>query len=266
MNRQNFKLINGIYHRAGIEWTHVPGYVAFTANPIRGCQHRCKWRMPDGTEVPCYAKTNAENGPAKRHYPGGFEQISFHPEVLDEIRAVKKPAAIFIDSMSDLFGSGVKTEWTEAVLQLAADCPQHLLQILTKNPTRLPSFDFPSNTWIGVSAPPTSMFGKTLTLAQQKVWYNKALASLGRCNAQVKWTSIEPLSWDVSPVIRRHYRTLSWAVVGAATNGALSYQPDKEVFKRTLTELIGIPVFFKGNLDRQLVDQIAGDWREEFPI
>src|SRR5271156_6186344 len=107
MNRQNFELIKGIYLRKGIEWTHVPGYEAFTANPIRGCKHQCRWQMPDGTWVICYAKNGAETGPAKKFYPGGFENISFHQHVLDEIRSFKRPACIFIDSMSDLFGNGV---------------------------------------------------------------------------------------------------------------------------------------------------------------
>ena len=28
--------------KTGIEWTHVPGYVGATANPVRGCTHGCQ--------------------------------------------------------------------------------------------------------------------------------------------------------------------------------------------------------------------------------
>lgn len=33
----------------GIEWTD------YTWNPVRGCQHGCRWTMPDGTIAKCYS-------------------------------------------------------------------------------------------------------------------------------------------------------------------------------------------------------------------
>ena len=266
MNRQKFKIINGQFIRHGIEWTHVPNYRAFTANPIRGCQHQCRWMMPDKTLVICYAENGAEHSPAKIHYPGGFSNITFHPDVLDQIRSHKLPAAIFIDSMSDLMGKGVKDEWIEAVLETMRACPRHLFQLLTKNPGRLPHFQFPDNCWVGISAPPTFMFGHELTPVQQASWYDRGLEQLAKVNVPVRWTSIEPLSWDVSSIIRRHQATLAWAVIGAGTNGQRAYQPADDVFKAALDALNDTPVFFKGNIDADLADRVAGGWREEFPL
>src|SRR4051812_26954397 len=99
----------------GIEWTRVqlkngdvlPGY---TANPVRGCKHQCRWRMPDGNIAICYAEETAE-GIAKRAYPKGFSELQWHPEALTEIEKHTESCGIFIDSMSDLFGAQVPDEW-----------------------------------------------------------------------------------------------------------------------------------------------------------
>ena len=51
-----------------------------------------------------------------------------------------------------------------------------------------------------------------------------------------------------------------WVIIGAATNGPKTYQPEPKWTHRLLDVLDaqGIPIFFKGNLDWQ-------PWREEFP-
>ena len=37
-----------------IEWTD------FTWNPVGGCRHACRWKMPDGTIARCYAESFVE--------------------------------------------------------------------------------------------------------------------------------------------------------------------------------------------------------------
>lgn len=265
MNKQPLSRIGRVIVREGIEWTHVPGYAGYTCNPVTGCAHECRWEMPDGTIVICYAKYCAECSPAKVHYPGGFQVIRFHPDRLDSIKRHREPCAIFLDSMSDLMGQGVEDAWIEQILNTMRACPRHIFQILTKNPTRLPKFAFPQNCWVGISAPPTWMFGKHLSLSQQQTWYDRGLAALSRVDVPVRWTSIEPLSWDVSEIISKYRDHLNWAVIGAGTNGATAYQPEESVFHNTLQALKNVPVFFKGNLDRKLANLVAGQWREEFP-
>jgi hypothetical protein len=80
----------------------------------------------------------------------------------------------------------------------------------------------------------------------------------------VTWCSFEPVSWDVADVVAAHPGALTWAVIGAATNGPRVYDPDPAHIQRLLDVLDAqqVPVFFKGNL-RSMA--IASPWREFFP-
>lgn len=254
----------------GIEWTHPQGRPGYTANPVRGCEHACRWTMPDGSTAICYAESIATRL-AQKAYPHGFAHLSFHPEELAAIRKLKAPSAIFLDSMSDVFGKNVNSGWILQTLITVHECPQHIFFTLTKNPRRMVELlqgpraggtGFPANLWLGISAPPTEMFGKPLNVELQRTWLRKALGWLHQCQAGVRWISLEPLSFDAADILADH-PWLDWAVIGAASNGSKTYQPDETVFQRTLDALT-CPVFYKGNLSRDLADRWSG-WREEYP-
>lgn len=237
----------------GIEWTD------YTWNPVRGCQHGCRWEMPDGTVAECYAETVAERV-AQHAYPNGFEYHYWNPQLLHEPLRLKSPAKIFLDSMSDLMGHWVKKDQIEQVLEICAEAHWHSFQLLTKNAPRLRDFQFPSNVWVGVSAPPSFMFGKRLSHEQQHRMVQRQLDVLKSIEVPVKWMSIEPLSFDIAPLLIDS--NLQWAVIGAATNGPKTYQPE-ESWVNNLLEVLdsqGTSVFFKGNLDWPLYQ-----WRENFP-
>jgi hypothetical protein len=53
---------------------------------------------------------------------------------------------------------------------------------------------------------------------------------------------------------------MEWAIIGAASNGAKTYQPDAGWTARLIKvlESQGIPIFFKGNLEWR-------EWHNEFP-
>ncbi|HRF94497.1 MAG TPA: hypothetical protein PLZ51_04865, partial [Aggregatilineales bacterium] len=70
---------------------------------------------------------------------------------------------------------------------------------------------------------------------------------------------IEPLSFDIAPLLG-DAPPLDWVVIGAATNGMRTYQPQRDWVEHLLAVLDarGIPVFFKGNLRWD-------SWREDFP-
>jgi protein gp37 len=235
----------------GIEWTD------FTWNAVRGCQHGCRWEMPDGTVAECYAETIAERV-AQNAYQQGFEHHYWSPHVLEEPLKLKTSARIFLDSMSDLMGHWVPAEQVEQVLDICRQAHWHTFQVLTKNAPRLLEFDFPPNVWVGVSAPPSIMFGKRLSLKQQARMLERMLNVLKQVNVPVRWMSIEPLSFDIAPLLVDS--RLQWAVIGAATNGARTYQPRPEWVENVLNVLAAqdTKVFFKGNLDWPM-------WREEFP-
>jgi protein gp37 len=235
----------------GIEWTD------FTWNPVGGCKHACRWKMPDGSIAVCYAETIAERV-ARHAYPHGFEHHYWNPRMLDAPLKVKEPARIFLDSMSDLMGSWVPAEQVEQVLDICRKAPQHSFQLLTKNAPRLLHFKFPSNVWVGVSAPPSFMLGKALSFDQQKRMVSRQVEVLKQVDVPVRWMSVEPLSFDIAPLLVNS--PLEWAVIGAATNGSRTYQPEKVWVEKLLRVLDDqkTAVFFKGNLKWD-------KWREDFP-
>lgn len=249
----------------GIEWTKtvLPDGTerqGYTWNPVGGCKHGCEWRMPDGTVAECYAKTVAERFRSDNFYKHGFERHYWHPERLSEPFMVKEPSRIFLDSMSDLMGKWVTEEQIVAVLTVCEKADWHTFQLLTKNAPRLLQFNFPPNVWVGVSAPPSFMFGKELSFDQQKAMVSRQLDVLRQINVPVRWMSIEPLSFDIAPLLAGIDNPLRWAVIGAASNGAKTYQPERAWVQNLLDVLDeqGIPVFFKGNLQWK-------PWREHFP-
>lgn len=245
----------------GIEWVRVHGRKGYTVNPIAGCKHECVWRMGDRI-VKCYA-----NSMLSRYMKRGtvFEDLSFHPERLEQIKEAGKPAGIFLDSTSDLFGVGVPEEWTQHVLDVIKTWPEHIFFSLTKNAGRLTKFKYPRNLWVGISAPATFMFGKELTPERQLAWFKNSLAALAKTDAAVRWVSLEPLSIDISEVMQPFVKYLHWAVVGAGSIGKYAYQPSRQTLVNVRAVLQPIPVFFKGNMDRQMANEVFGYWPEQFP-
>lgn len=246
----------------GIEWTHPYGRRGYTWNPVAGCQHGCRWTMPDGKTAICYAEAVAERS---IHYPVGFKHHYWKPDRLEDPQRLKEPSGIFLDSMSDLMGAWVEDTQIEQVLQVCEDTPQHIYFLLTKNAPRLLKFAFPANVWVGVSSPPDEMFGKRLSQRAKDQMLNRSLEVLKRVHGGIRWMSFEPLSWDVSPIVQRHALALSWAVIGAASNGKKEYPPEHDHLLKLLSVLNQwqLPVFYKGNL--RSLPYAATNWREEFP-
>lgn len=243
--------------KRGIEWCDA------TWNPVGGCMHGCRWQMPDGKQAICYAEEIA-NFLAVKAYPHGFASHYWNPGVLGMPARQKTPQLIFMDSMSDLFGHWVPDEQIRQTLSAAAAAPWHTFQALTKNAPRLLQYSdaMPANMWPGISSPPDVFMGNSLDANQQARMLRRSLdvARQLREAGHVTWMSFEPLSWDVSEVVRDAGTPLAWAVIGAATNGPRKFQPNPAHVRRLLDVLddAGTAVFFKGNLD----------WsprREDFP-
>jgi len=241
----------------GIEWTD------YTWNPVGGCQHGCKWRMPDGTIAICYADSTVQV--MKSGYPQGFEHHYWRPHMLTYPLGQKRPSKIFMDSMSDLMGRWVPREQVEQVFAICRQAHWHTFQLLTKNAPHLLNFDLPKNVWVGVSAPPTFMFGGELTLSQQRRFVFKQLDTLAMLKARghpVCWMSIEPLSFNIASIFEEWMADdqtrgqpfgfpLDWAVIGAASDGKKYFQPtahDVEECHRVL-RAHGCRIFHKGNLE-----------------
>jgi protein gp37 len=242
----------------GIEWTRIkkrvdgelvelPGY---TWNPTGGCKHGCTWKMPDGSITECYAKTVAERL-ATRAYDQGFEHHYWRPQALQEPLKLKESAGIFVGSMADLFGHWVPREQICTVLDVMREAHWHIFQTLSKNPLRLPDFEFPSNVWVGVSLPAGHLMNPTGAARALKMY----LRHMEKIRANVRFMSIEPLWFDVAPVfaewLKDHNRLpFEWIIIGAASNGRRLFQPEP-AWTQGLLDILDdqeIPVFFKGNL------------------
>lgn len=260
MNRQN--------PPKGIEWTRIrkddetelPGY---TWNPTGGCFHGCTWRMPDGSLTQCYAKTIAERFTSG--YPNGFEHHYWRPHILNAPLRVKEESGIFVGSMADLFGHWVPEEQIRKVLDVMEEANWHTFQTLSKFPIRLPKFNpFPKNVWVGVSLPAGHLMSETGGARALTAY----LKHMKRIKATVRFMSIEPLWFDVAPVLEAWLETedklpFEWAIIGAASNGSRVFQPE-QAWTASLIELLDnqdLPVFFKGNMDRNYWTT----WRDDFP-
>lgn len=251
----------------GIEWTRIrqadgtelPGY---TWNPTGGCLHGCTWRMPDGSTTECYAKTIAERFTSG--YPKGFEHHYWRPHSLSAPLRVKEKSGIFVGSMADLFGHWVPAEQIQQVLDVMQEAHWHTFQTLSKYPIRLPRFEFPENVWVGVSLPAGHLMSETGAARALGAY----LRRMRDTKATVRFMSIEPLWFDVAPVFEDWLEDegklpFEWAIIGAASNGSRVFQPKVSWTKSLLEILEGhdVPVFFKGNMDRNYWK----DWRGGFP-
>lgn len=254
----------------GIEWTDE------TRNVIGGCEHECKWEMPDGTTAICYAKELAESGVAARAYPHGFEHHYFRPGNLKELVRGSEPRLIFCDSMSDLFAANVPSEQVLQILDAMNKAPHHSYQSLTKAAPQILKYvdRLPPNLWVGVSSPPDWMFGSRLDRGQQQNMLRRSMDVLRKVKEKtgnIVWMSAEPLSWDLTAVLDANH-PLDWIVIGAASHGRSTFQPHPDNVRRLL-ELMDrthTPVFFKGNIHPLFATYNFGRselnrWREDFP-
>lgn len=116
-----------------IEWTEK------TWNPVTGCN-----KVSQGCKN-CYAETIAERFWGKRK----FTDIVLHDDRIIQPIHWKKPAMIFVNSMSDLFHEKVTNEFIREVFFMMALTPQHTYQVLTKRPERLIEFYTYLNDYIG---------------------------------------------------------------------------------------------------------------------
>ncbi len=122
-----------------IQWTDR------TWNPVRGCS------VVSPGCVNCYAMKQAHrfSGPG-RAYEGLTKQTKAGPQwtgklrtvesALDEPLSWRKPARVFVNSMSDLFHDDVPDEFIDRVFAVMALAPRHTFQILTKRAERMRAY------------------------------------------------------------------------------------------------------------------------------
>lgn len=96
-------------------------------NPVTGCT-----KVSQGCKN-CYAE-----GVANRFWGGRkFTDVQTHADRLDAPLRWRKPARIFVNSMSDLFHEDVPDEFIDRVFAVMALARQHAFLALTKRPARM---------------------------------------------------------------------------------------------------------------------------------
>jgi protein gp37 len=108
-------------------------------NPVRGCS-----RKSAGC-INCYAEPIARrfSGPGLPYeglvHPNGTwnGRIREVESALNEPLTWRKPARVFVNSMSDLFHENLSFDFIDKVFAMMTVAPQHTFQILTKRPERM---------------------------------------------------------------------------------------------------------------------------------
>lgn len=220
--------------RTKIDWCD------YVWNPVWGCLNGCEF---------CYARRIAQRFAGQvatrefisvncedyhRMYNALVRNLTtFKPTWLESNFAKpfpKKPARIFVNSMSDI--CHWQPEWMERTLEKIRQHPEHTFYFLTKNPKIYSQWDLaPDNCWFGI----------TMT-GEQPSWAMRSPSTR-------KWfLSIEPL---LHPVL--FAGDFRWVIIGAQTGpGSQAHQPKREWVKAIVGQCreLSIPVFMKGNLQK----------------
>lgn len=197
-----------------IEWTNVPGFSPKTWNPVTGCN-----KVSPGCKN-CYALTmhnrlyemhRQSPSSATEKYSDLFEVVKCHPATLSQPMTWRKPAAIFVNSMSDLFHVAVPKTFIHEVFKVMKSCPQHIFIILTKRPEHIKAAlpdDWGkgyNNVWLGVSIESQTFVHRAETLCS--------------IPAVVRLVSAEPLISSLS--LKDYLPRLDWVIIGGES-GSLS--------------------------------------------
>ena len=214
------------------------GWAAHSWNPVSGCLGP----GADGKHCPyCYVKAMADR------FHQDFKP-TFHLDRLEAPSNTPLPkkgnTRVFVCSMGELFGPWVPHEWIEKIFNSARTNPQWTFLFLTKCPERLPTLDWPSNAWIGV------------TIDRQDRVDGALEAFHGLRNNGVKnnlFVSCEPLLESVEMPDVLWWR-LNWLIIGALSKGKTKIQPQKEWVEYLIgwASQYGIPVWMKDNLEYRI--------------
>lgn len=193
-----------------------------TWNPVTGCS-----KISSGCKY-CYAETQAERFAGGRAFPNGFA-LTLKPHKLSEPLRWRRPAKVFVNSMSDLFHRDIPEDYLIDIFAVMALSQKHTFQVLTKRPlqakewysqweiensvlwaaqqlgnirfiTASPGWPLP-NLWLGVS------------VELQK--HLNRIEDLHEIPAAVKFVSLEPLLNAIDfDQLAEHLRGIDWVIIG----------------------------------------------------
>ncbi len=218
-------------------------------NPVTGCT-----KISAGCKY-CYAE-----GIANRFWgTRDFDDVMTHPEKLEAPLSWKKPARIFVNSMSDLFHGKVPDEFIAAVWDVMQKATWHTFIILTKRPSRMRDIltlwelegtsGVADNIWLGVSV-------------ENQDTANYRIPILLKTPASNRIVSVEPMLERVNFAAVRHGVTamahrvalgalgcdwlLDWVICGCESGmKARPFEMDWARDLRDQCQAAGTPFYFK---------------------
>lgn len=234
-----------------IEWTDS------TWNPVRGCT-----KVSPGC-VNCYAERFSERF---RGVPGSpFEQgfdLRLVPEKIDDPRKWKKPRRIFVNSMSDLFQSGVDDEFIERVVATMVEANHHTYQVLSKRSERM-----------------SDMLQGTLLMSRKlsHIWWGVSvenrrhglprISHLRNAAPSMAFLSVEPLLEDLGEL---DLSGIHWVIAGGES-GPHSRPMNPEWVRSIRDQCLEqqVPFFFKqwgGTQKHKTGRELDGRTWDQFPV
>ena len=111
-------------------WNPLTGCTRVSA----GCDHCYAFQLHDTRHV-AWKRGRMPTAAPQYHQP--FSRVQLFPERLTQPLHWRKPARVFVNSMSDLFHEAVPDEFICRVFAVMAISPWHTYQILTKRPERM---------------------------------------------------------------------------------------------------------------------------------
>lgn len=208
--------------KSSIEWTE------YTWNPVTGCS-----KISPGC-LNCYAERLAKRLQAmgQPNYTHGFK-VSLHEHVLGIPFLWRKPAIVFVNSMSDLFHENVPLDFIQKTFDVMQRAAHHKFQVLTKRAERLTEIchllPWPENVWLGVSI--------------ENADYQYRADYLRQTGAHTKFLSLEPL---LGPLPALDLQDIDWVIVGGESGPRA--RPLEENWVLEIKEqcvAAAIPFFFK---------------------
>jgi len=240
LNEEVDDIAQSIIRSTGIGWTLK------TWNHLHGCSRKSKGcdrcyaakftatRSADVYPGLAVKKTSAD-GEITYAFTG---KIQLAPQDLVEPLLDNVPKYIFVNSMSDLFHSGVPDEFIEATFTVMELAFWHTFQVLTKRTERMAAFtqkryadkEPPKNIWLGTST-------------EDQDAYDKRMPHLKNVKAAVRWLSCEPL---LGPIQFDSMDDIDWIVVGGESGpGARPMKKEWAAGIRDACVANEVPFFFK---------------------
>jgi len=244
--------------KTSIEWTHTydaSGKLLSEGkswNPITGCDS-----VSPGCDH-CYARTLAERfrGVSGNAYEQGFD-LKLWPERLELPLTWKKPAKIFVNSMSDLFHKDVPDYYIAKVFETMRMAHWHTFQVLTKRPSRAAlmasKLYWAPNIWLGTSIENNDY-----------IWRADKLRHVP---AKVRFISAEPLLGELTDL---DLTDIHWLIAGSESGHGARPMDDNWVrFLRDLCQQHDTSFFFKQRTikgKKVPTPELDGRQWKEFPV